>query len=89
MKIENSLTFFSTLSQPESSAIGVRNPVRTSSIRLMPSMPTKYSMWNAEIQSERSTKANGTFGSSKTAGSNPAHNTSVIAKTTSDTPSAR
>ena len=51
MKIENSLTFFSTLSQPESSAIGVRNPVRTSSIRLMPSMPTKYSMWNAVIQS--------------------------------------
>ena len=39
MKIENSLTFFSTLSHPDSSAIGVRNPVSTSSIRLRPSMP--------------------------------------------------
>ncbi len=39
MKIENSLTFLWMLSHPDSSAIGVRNPVSTISIRLMPSMP--------------------------------------------------
>ena len=40
MKIENSLTFFSTDSHDDSSAIGVRKPVSTTSSRLMPSMPT-------------------------------------------------
>ena len=40
MKIENSLTFFSIDSHDESSAIGVRKPVSTTSSRLMPSTPT-------------------------------------------------
>ena len=40
MKNENSLTFFVTEAHDESSAIGVRNPVRTMSSRLMPSTPT-------------------------------------------------
>ena len=41
MKIENSLTFVSMLSHEVSSAIGVRKPVSTISIRLRPSMPRK------------------------------------------------
>ena len=39
MKTENSFTFLSMFSHDDSSAIGVRKPVRTISIRLMPSMP--------------------------------------------------
>ena len=41
MKSENSLIFVVTDSQDDSSAMGVRNPVRTMSSRLMPSTPTK------------------------------------------------
>ena len=85
MKIENSLTFFSMLSHPDRSAIGVRKPVSTSSIRLRPSMPTSYSTLNVSIHDVRSTNWNG----SALAASNPAHRTSVIANVTSDTPSAR
>ena len=40
MKNENSFVFFSTESHDESSAIGVRKPVSTTSSRLMPSTPT-------------------------------------------------
>ena len=40
MKIENSLTLRSTPTHDDSSAIGVRNPVSTTSSRLMPSIPT-------------------------------------------------
>ena len=40
MKTENAFTFSWMPSHDDSSAIGVRNVVSTSSIRLMPSMPT-------------------------------------------------
>jgi hypothetical protein len=40
-KIENSFTLRSTEPHDESSAIGVRNPVSTTSSRLMPSTPTE------------------------------------------------
>ena len=40
MKIENSFTLRSIDPHDESSAIGVRKPVSTTSSRLMPSTPT-------------------------------------------------
>ena len=40
MKIENSFTFRSIRLHDDSSAIGVRKPVSTTSNRLMPSTPT-------------------------------------------------
>ena len=40
MKMENSFTLRSTDPHDDSSAIGVRNAVRTTSSRLMPSTPT-------------------------------------------------
>ena len=48
--MENAFTRLCTDSHDARRASGVRNPVRTSSSRLMPSTPTKYSMPNEGIQ---------------------------------------
>src|SRR6476469_3064108 len=52
---QKALVFLCTESHEPSSASGVRKPVSTSSSRLMPSTPTKYSMPNAGIHACRST----------------------------------
>ncbi len=54
-KMLNALVCLWTDSHDPSSASGVRKAVSTSSRRLMPSTPTKYSMPNAGIQAWRST----------------------------------
>src|SRR5215217_1751661 len=79
----NALVFLCTEPHELRSASGVRNPVRTSSSRLMPSTPTRYWMPNAGIQAWRSTNWK-----SPEAGLKRLHSSSVSANTSSEMVSA-
>ncbi len=85
MKIENSFTRSWMPSHDDSRAIGVRNVVSTTSIRLMPSRPSEYSMPKVGIQAWRS--ANWKAGAAAD-WSNQAHRNSDATSVTSEMASA-
>src|SRR4051812_23094000 len=82
-KMQNARVCLCTDSHEPSRASGVRNPVSTSSSRLMPSTPTKYSMPNAGIHACRSTNWNSPEDTLKRL-----HSSSVSANTSSEMTSA-
>src|SRR3954471_9051761 len=82
-KMQNARVCLCTDSHEPSRASGVRNPVSTSSSRLMPSTPTKYSMPNAGIHACRSTNWKSPDDTLKRL-----HSSTVSANTSSETTSA-